>query len=648
MTFRIRQRGKDDTPDMKAAALDYLAKGKSVIPICTPLPEGAGCRQHGVNCKGPGKTPLIPWREYQQRRATEAEVDLWFARWPSANLGMVTGAISGTVVVDADDAAAVNFAMSQGEGELASAPMVQTGKGAHWHIQAPDEEVRNFARKRPGLDFRGDGGYVLLPPSLHRSGVRYRWHATEEDMGGRPPVPPWLMELLHGTKPEPKAGEALAEEDGERLDYDRFVEGVGEGQRNDLIFRLASSLRARGIDYEVAHLTLLGAAARCVPPMDDDEAVGILDRVWATYDEPPPSVRMPDDWDDTEDEEVAGSEIGSEDDPYPFITLDEFLAIEDPEEDWLIDGLVAGASLNWFYADSGVGKTLVAAWYMLHIAAGRPLQGRQVVQGPVMFVSEDTGSRRVRKYIRKLKRGGDFPDELPIVINPHPRGLHLTDEKGFNLLRERIERYDPKLVVLDSCEKVVPSKDYKSVEYVQLSNLITYCRERGTALIVIDHCNKGKAADGGKPKPSMSRIFGSQAKQRDIDFAVEFNGSFDTEVTATYTKQRDEPPSNYSVRVVPKGFEAIALELDVEVKLGDLTDEERTIFLFLEQDKGERFTTSGVADGTGMPKRSVQRYLRTLVTKGVIQAHEKRGLGAREVRYCTPPEVDVLGKVQNA
>jgi hypothetical protein len=68
------------------AAIDYAKRGFSVIPI---------------KCKD--KKPLIAWEQFQHRLVTEAEVKTWYLAWPEANVGIITGEISGLVVIDLDN-----------------------------------------------------------------------------------------------------------------------------------------------------------------------------------------------------------------------------------------------------------------------------------------------------------------------------------------------------------------------------------------------------------------------------------------------------------------------------------------------------------------------------------------------------------------
>lgn len=78
--------GRDAQPGCRTAALAYLARGWSAIPI-----------------EPRGKRPLVSWLEFQGRLASGAEVMRWFRRWPEANVGIVTGAVSGLIVLDVDE-----------------------------------------------------------------------------------------------------------------------------------------------------------------------------------------------------------------------------------------------------------------------------------------------------------------------------------------------------------------------------------------------------------------------------------------------------------------------------------------------------------------------------------------------------------------
>jgi hypothetical protein len=170
------------------AALAYLAQGWSVIPVN-------------------GKQPLVRWQSYQSERASEATVREWWARWPAADIGIVTGAVSGLVVLDLDHFDPEELLAHSG-GSLPRTPIVQTARGYHVYFEHPGRAVRNRAGLLPGVDLRGDGGFVLAPPSLHASGHRYTWKVSPTE-APVVPIPEWLHKLLAAppAHPAPMNGE---------------------------------------------------------------------------------------------------------------------------------------------------------------------------------------------------------------------------------------------------------------------------------------------------------------------------------------------------------------------------------------------------------------------------------------------------------
>ena len=163
--------GMPEPNPMRQKVRQYLEWGFSVIPL-----------------RANDKRPVRPWEELQRRMVTEAEIQHW--EWP--NIGIITGAISGIIVLDVDSV--------EGEKELKKrgmppTPMVATAKGRHIYLKHPGGEVRNFARRLPGMDLRGDGGYVVAPPSMHPSGVRYEWVISPADCDVAD-APQWLLDLI--------------------------------------------------------------------------------------------------------------------------------------------------------------------------------------------------------------------------------------------------------------------------------------------------------------------------------------------------------------------------------------------------------------------------------------------------------------------
>lgn len=229
------------------------------------------------------KRPLVAWESYQTRAPARETVAGWLARWPRCNLGVVTGRVSGLVVLDVDPAH--DGTASLEALEVAHAPLPPTqetrtgGGGRHLYFRHPGGNVRNRAAIAPGLDVRGDGGYVVAPPSIHPSGAPYEW------LTGRGPqdipcaaLPGWLLTRIT------EGGGASG---GHGPGYWRaFVrDGVAEGERNATVASITGHLLWHGVDPDViAELLLAWNAARCRPPLPDDEVLRTVKSIRKTHE----------------------------------------------------------------------------------------------------------------------------------------------------------------------------------------------------------------------------------------------------------------------------------------------------------------------------------------------------------------------------
>ncbi|WP_218682997.1 MULTISPECIES: bifunctional DNA primase/polymerase [Microbacterium] len=252
-------------------AIDVLAE-VSGMPPADAAARFAAVGVPVFPCVPGQKRPLVP-RGFHDASTDPHQVSGWWSRWPAANIGIPTGAASRVEVVDVDIHATGTgfpaFREAHREGHAAGwAALVRTPSGGlHAYYPAdPDRSQSSWQAAKSHVDFRGDGGYIIAPPSivLRPSGVRapYRLIVTAGDT----PTPvdaARLREFLDPRTPIPTSN-ARASRARERGSDAKvlagWVAGRGEGERNRGLFWAACRLAEAGTSPD-ATLAALGPAA---------------------------------------------------------------------------------------------------------------------------------------------------------------------------------------------------------------------------------------------------------------------------------------------------------------------------------------------------------------------------------------------------
>ena len=150
-----------------------------------------------------GKHPrLASWQT--QASSDLSRVAAWWGQWPTAGIGVATGPGSGVWVLDCDGEEALEWYRNQTKAEgLVKTRGARTGRGRHfWFRWSENVDIRNIQGVVPGVDVRGEGGYVIAPPTLHRSGQRYEWLTAGAYCESPVPAPGWLLQLVR-VQPKP-------------------------------------------------------------------------------------------------------------------------------------------------------------------------------------------------------------------------------------------------------------------------------------------------------------------------------------------------------------------------------------------------------------------------------------------------------------
>lgn len=188
---------------MLKAALAYAAMGWHVFPVHTPV-RGGGCSCGGDTCGSIGKHPRTA-HGVKDATTDPEQIRAWWTEWPTANIGVATGRISGIVVLDIDPRNGGDESLDALREHLAETVTGLTGgNGQHLVNGYPPGVDRIKGRPlAPGIDVKADGGYIVVPPSLHASGRHYRWEISSRPDEMKPaPLPEAILErMLRAIKP---------------------------------------------------------------------------------------------------------------------------------------------------------------------------------------------------------------------------------------------------------------------------------------------------------------------------------------------------------------------------------------------------------------------------------------------------------------
>lgn len=427
------------------AALAYSRRRLSVIPL---LPRD--------------KRPAIPsWEKHQRERASEEQIRRWWGENPAYNIGVVTGGVSGLVVLDLDGPEGRESVKAF---DLPPTPIAATGRGQHWYFRHPGGHVANAVKVLPGCDVKADGGYVVAPPSIHPSGARYTWLDCLSPNDVDPaPLPEWVLERLRTRRDGDEKAASLAEP-------------IPEGSRNATLASLAGSLRKRGMDEATIFVVLQAVnRERCRPPLPEAE----VKRIAASITKYP-----------------TGGERTQVQPAVPeTFTASALMSRTFPEPRWVVPGYLP-EGLTLLAGRPKMGKSWLALGLAVGVASGGAAFGKvRVERGESLYLALEDTPKRLQSRLGMMLHG-----------EPAPDGLHLAcawprlDQSGLQHLEAWLEGHkDARLLVADTLQKVRPPQDGRGAlyaeDYMALSGLKALADKHGVAVLVVHHLRKGVSED---------------------------------------------------------------------------------------------------------------------------------------------------------
>lgn len=549
---------------------------------------------------GADKRPVIQRGFYAATRDPE-EARVLFQRPGAALIGVPTGATSDLVVIDVDVKHDRNGMLWLRENEhripKTRRHRTRTG-GEHLLFRHPGVPIRNSAGMlAEGVDVRGDGGYVIVPPS---SGYEIIDGAMPADM------PVWLVAQLLILRAEPVEPPPIAPVARPALDLtsgDGTSWGLGALRRacdairhaadgtkhatlnreaysigglvtgGDLVEGVAraaladalASIRHRCEDFKAAERTLAQAfkdgmekprqpPAPLPPRAPERMPFGIGEATTAsghTYD--------------PETGEILGvPETGTPVPAHPahprLLSIAEIEAM--PPPDWLIDGLLPAQGLIIPYGPPKVGKTFVVLSMGLHIAAGKDWCGRAVRQGVVVYIAgEGLGGLALR--IKAMRLEYDIPADVPFFVRP--KAVNFRDPQAVAQLiaiaRETAAGQPIALVVVDTLARAMPGVDENSAQEVGL--VIAACDAVKEQL----QCSVAPIHHTGKDQERGMR--GSNAIHGAVDTTLRIKAAGERRIQMINEDQKDgepAPPMTFAMKEVSTGFRSSLVPVLEEAK----------------------------------------------------------------------------------
>lgn len=311
--------------------------------------------------------------------------------------------------------------------------------------------------------------------------------------------------------------------------------------------------------------------------------------------------------------------------PYPTQTLAELVSSRfHTEVAYLINGLLRRGKTHWVYAAPGVGKTLIMVALGMHIAAGKPFCGREVQQGNVLFIGEDSPLDGIAEYADLIADAHGIDLEgLPFFINCE-RGLRLTSPAVLEVLKAVALQRMPTLVVIDSAERVVPSEKFNSAEIDQLVKFVAWLTDQGITVVVIDHTNKKISAtkkEDAKSIDMLDLLYGGRTKSAMADVGIYLSGTFKggMPVRATWTKERGEPTDPLDFRF----DSADGFRVTEGPKRAKTDNEQKVLYWFNNGHTSGYFSRAEIAAGSGIRERSSERVLRIMANSNMLASRQE-------------------------
>lgn len=478
------------TTELQQMAEQYLNYGWSVLPV-----------------KPDEKRPYMTnWLQYTKNKASKASVESWFRSLSGAGIGAVTGRISGIVVLDVE-----SYCPTPIEELLKEYPtqmVARTGSGGyHLYYQYPMNvsRVSNRVRIFEGADLRADGGFIVLPPTVHPNGNRYEWVQ-------RGPLGVFPLALLDIESKPTIQNEGWITE---------ALRGVSEGGRNDTCARLAGYFFKKGMTYDIVEALLLDWNERNNPPLPAKEVRLTAKSIERSHAVGPQGQFTKVEF---EDDGTSASKDDHHDNTFGVMKMSDYVKGYGGEgASWLVDEWLPDKSITFLVSPPESYKTWMLLDLAVSVATGTPFLGTYTVNnpGPTLIIQqEDSHSGLTDRLALIVEQkmnmlptleGNNWvvpsmPD-IPIYVHPD-RQLRFDNKKVIEEMERQIEAIKPRVILIDPLYSTTNSTDNYMADLANRMMVLKTWRDKyGCSFLIAHHSKKNLDPDSTAREDSWGSQF---------------------------------------------------------------------------------------------------------------------------------------------
>ena len=532
---------------------EYLSRNWIILPV-----------KHGEK-----KPNLSSWKEISKTDINTLN--------PEEGLGLKTG--NGVAVIDVEKDCSIPV-----ETILESFPTncyAKTGSGGYHFYYKTNQVVKSSVRIFDKVDIRGEpNGFVVLPPTVHKSGNRYEWVEFGE----------------LGEFPYHILSEAI-QKPNEKSWVTEILSGVDKGKRNDSLAKLIGYLKNKNLPRDIIQQLIFNWNTKNKEPLPRTEVLATLNSIMS----------LP-----TKEKEDSNS---------LFMSFDDYSSkFGEVEEKWLVKNWIPDKSVTFVVAPPESFKTWLIFELAIAVANGYDFLGEEVKEtGPVLIIQQEDSHQAISERLNLITVCKEYPNlyskdffsvkkpKLDIYIHPD-RILKFKDKRILEQFEEQIKIIKPKLIIIDPLYSAVSSENYMASAAEEMMILKKWRDNYGLSVVISHHSKKALE----QKSTAREDIWGSQFLNAFLE-----NGWQIRKVLGEENKViiRRHSKSTGNLEPITITFDiSTTFPFKYQTTIGKDTNENPILSALqygpLQQQE--------ITDATGCSKATVSRKIKTLVQQGLI------------------------------